>query len=99
MENGYTLDNGYINNRYEIILVTATYENDQENVPGVSRLTDLSIKVEGDIPIKLKEKVSMDAFNVLCETQYFDASSGWQDEAKKEIANYLSISPSIIEIL
>ena len=107
MKNLQYFDNGYIvdpedegNKRYKILYMSAEYDNDRENLPGVSRIVyGVDIECAGHIPSNLKSEAETELFNALADREYFDEDPDCEKKAARDLSMLTGVPKDKINVV
>lgn len=82
---------------YGITYINATYEEDQENVKGVCRMTAVEIEYDEELSSEIMYEVKCDILNHFADKEYFMGNFDWKTEAENDISDYTGVQAVNIE--
>ncbi len=101
-DDGYIVgmfDDDYEEKRSKISLISAAYENDRDDVLGVSRITSLEIECEDrDFPCELLYEAKKELWNALTDREYFDEDASSRRRAVRDICRLTGVTADIVDI-
>ena len=83
--------------KYGIAYINATYEEDQENVTGVCRMTAVEIEYDEELSSEIMYEVERDILNHFADKEYFMGNFDWKTEAENDISDYTGVLAVNIE--
>ena len=81
----------------QIESITATYEEDRENMIGVVRCTGITIEASDADPNDVMEDQD-EIYNALADVEYFTEDENWQEDAASDVAGKAGVSDSKVVV-
>lgn len=90
---------GYIVVKYEILSITATFGEDDENTRGIVSCQSIDIDVDMDTPDDVRDSVKSSLEEKFIGVRYNDVGDdGFENEAAEDIACEAKVDPSLVII-
>ena len=81
----------------QINSITATFEEDRENVSGVVRCTGISIDASNASTDDIMSDED-EIYNALADDEFFTEDDNWQNDAASVVAGQAGVSDSVVVI-